>query len=83
MHFHDQKGGLFLYTHVNSDCLTTLAVPVKSFLSLSDLPLLADRLCHGSELCVRKGETAELPQQCECQWVKHILEIIQNWEKKA
>jgi hypothetical protein len=81
VHFEDIKGGLFLFSHTSPECRTTLAIQVKEFHPLTDQPLLSDRLCHGAEFCARKGDIIKLPKQCECQWVRHVLELIKNWAK--
>ena len=82
--FDDLEGGLFFFTHRDDECGTTLAISVKDFLPLNDLPLLAERdtkLCTGSEFCVRHGALSRHPVKCECAWVRDILQIIREWKK--
>lgn len=83
VHFDDLEGGLFFFNHQHEGCFTTLAIPVKEFISLSKRPLLAKRdkqLCHGSDLCVRQGALTPHPVECECAWVREILTVIKNWK---
>ncbi len=85
--FEDLEGGLFYFNHMHSNCGTTLAIPVKEFTGLSNLPFLVPRgvqpggKCSGS--CVRKGDLTPCPLACECVWVREVMHVILNWEKRA
>lgn len=86
VHFDNLEGGLFFFTHLHEDCLTTIAIQVTDFLSLNDRPLLAKRdeqLCTGSSFCVHKNDLQPKPVKCECSWVREILQTIKNWPKTA
>jgi len=84
--FQDLAGGLFYFTHTRSGCGTTMAIPVKVFASLSNRPFLT---LHGEQpkccpaLCLRQSVLDPCPEECECVWVREILQIVRNWKKKA
>ncbi len=85
VNFADLKGGLFYFTHLPGNCGTTLAVPVGAFAGLSKRPMLAS---HGRQpdgcpgLCVR-NELNPCPVECECIWVREVMQIIRNWKKQT
>jgi hypothetical protein len=85
VYFEDLKGGLFCFTHLQKNCLTMLAVPVQAFTGLSTRPLLT---AHGKrpdgclDFCVRKSELNPCPLECECVWVREIMQTIRNWKKQ-
>jgi hypothetical protein len=87
VNFADLKGGLFYFNHLHRDCGTTLAVPVGAFTALSTRPILTSRGKQPesgcSALCVRRGELEPCPVECECVWVREIMQTIRNWEKKT
>jgi hypothetical protein len=82
VNFVDLKGGLFYFTHRKQDCQTTMAVKVEDFASLSDRSFLAPRgkLPEGgcSNQCLRKGDIDPCPTQCECVWVREVLQVIRK-----
>jgi len=82
VNFADLKGGLFYFTHYVENCRTTMAIEVAQFASLSDRPLLANRLTQKPEgcsgLCVRKGDSAPCPLACECVWVREVMQVIKE-----
>lgn len=77
--------GLFYFLHHREGCGTTMAIPVAAFKGLSDLPFLAPSAanrpggCPG--LCLKEGELGACPQECECTWVRDIMQTILRWEK--
>lgn len=86
VNFADLKDGLFYFSHLREDCGTTLAIPVKQFIGLSTRPILASRAtpsgdCSG--LCVRQNELDPCPEECECVWVREVMQTILHWKKKA
>jgi hypothetical protein len=86
VHFQDLKGGLFYFSHLSENCGTTLAIPVGNFASLSDRPILTSRGKQPEgcpNLCVREGSTEACPIECECLWVREIMQVIQDWEKQS
>ncbi len=82
VNFIDLKGGLFYFTHAVEGCGTTLAVPVGQFTTLSTRPLLANRRTKKpegcSDLCVRRGDISPCPLECECVWVREVMQVIKE-----
>lgn len=74
--------GLFLFNH--ADCGTTLAIPAGDFADLHDGPVFRDRLtgsdaCAG--LCQQRRSLEPCPNQCECAWVREVLQVVRTWPK--
>ncbi len=84
--YRDLEAGLFFFRHMKDGCYTTLALEVKDFTDLSDRPVLS---AHGKPpagcpgFCVRKDSLEVCPEECECVWVRDILQLIRTWKKKA
>lgn len=80
VNFVDLKKGFFYFTHTKAGCETTMAVPVEKFTSLSDRPFLAPRgrppKQGCSNQCLRKGDIDPCPDECECVWVREVLQEI-------
>ena len=78
--FEDVSLGLFLFNHHR--CGTTMAVRAGLFKDLYHGPLSCTRRT-GSEacpgLCLRSGELAPCPADCECAWVREVMQVIRNW----
>ena len=86
VNFADLKGGFFYFSHLHETCGTTLAIPVKDFTGLSNRPMLTSRgtqpdCCLG--LCVRRNEIGPCPLECECVWVREIMQIIRTRQKQS
>lgn len=86
INFSDLKGGLFYFSHTDLKCGTTLAVPVGEFTGLSRRPILTS---HGKQPdgcpnhCVRQGSTEPCPVECECLWVREIMQVVCDWKKRT
>ncbi|MDD3276494.1 MAG: hypothetical protein PHP93_05535 [Kiritimatiellales bacterium] len=79
VNFEDLKGGLFYFSHTTTECGTTLALPVGKFTALSDRPMLASkgRQPDGCpNLCVRQKSLDPCPVECECIWVREIIQTL-------
>ncbi len=75
--------GFFLFNH---SCGTTLARPVEDFEDLYDGPIFAPRATGSDECpgyCLRKDELRACPAQCECAYVREVIQIILNWPGKG
>jgi hypothetical protein len=87
INFADLEGGLFYFTHATQSCGTTMAVAVKAFSGLSSRPLLAKQgkqpggKCSGA--CLRAGDSSPCPVECECVWVREVMQIILGWRKHS
>ena len=75
--------GLFYFNH---SCKGTLAVNAGDFKDLYDGPVFRHR-ATGSEdckgFCLKPDELGRCPAQCECAYVREILQIIKNWRKDS
>jgi hypothetical protein len=80
--FGDLILGLFLFTHVT--CESTMAMPAELFRDLYDGPVYAQRATGTADCpkyCLRESELAPCPAQCECAYVREILQIVRRWPK--
>lgn len=80
--FEEVNLGLFLFNHHR--CGTTLAIRSGLFADLYRGPRRST--CRaGSEscpgLCLRSWELEPCPADCECAWVREVLQVIRNWPK--
>jgi hypothetical protein len=75
--------GLFLFNH--HTCETTMAIRAKHFKDMHKEPVYTERLT-GTEkcpnYCLHKEILEKCPSQCECAYVRDILQIIRSWSKK-
>jgi hypothetical protein len=80
-HFEELATGLFLFNHA---CGTTFAVEVGAMRDLYTGPVFRDRV-QGSEaclgLCNRRESLDICPLQCECAFVREIMQVIRRWPK--
>jgi len=75
--------GLFLFNH---KCGTTLAIPVNKLRDLYNGPIYSERKTGGPECpgyCLRKSELRPCPAQCECAWIRELIQIISSIKKAA
>jgi hypothetical protein len=79
--FIDLKFGLFLFNH---SCGTTLSMQVRHFQNLYHGPIASKR-ATGTEdcpkYCLYKDDMRPCSVDCECAYVREILQIIQKWPK--
>ena len=75
--------GLFLFNHT---CMgSTLAIQALAFRDLYQGPVFTQRLndseaCPGH--CLHRKDLRPCPLQCECGYVRGILQVIRNWPKQ-
>lgn len=82
VNFRRLEAGFFLFNHLL--CETTIAVPVEEFQTLYAGPVFSERLTDSEKCpgyCQREDELRPCPAQCECAYVREILQIIAGWEK--
>ena len=77
--------GLFLFSHLAPDCLTTLGLPARVFADLYDGPIFAERLrntpaCAGH--CLHQDDLDPCPNRCECAFVREIIQVVKSWPKR-
>jgi len=81
-YFEDLVSGLFLFTHAIEGCNTSMAIPVKKFVSLTDRPILNTRMREPDgcpHLCMHEEFSDHCPVKCECNWVRDVLSKINSW----
>ena len=72
--------GLFLFNH---SCHGTLSVQVQEFADLYDGPIFLERKtgsdsCAG--YCLHRNDLQPCPAQCECAYVREILQLLKKPE---
>lgn len=78
VHFEELTSGIFLFNH---SCGSTLGIPVKYFSDLTNGPVFTNNK-NGTEecpgYCLYTHNLKSCPVQCECAYVREIMQIIQN-----
>lgn len=81
-YFDEPLTGLFLFNHT---CGTSLAIKAGDFQDLFDGPMYTERL-NGTEKCgghcLHKSDLSPCPQECECSYVREIVQVILKWPKQ-
>jgi hypothetical protein len=76
--------GYFLFNHLT--CESTIAIPAGLFKDMYAGPLFAQRLT-GTEVCQGFCDDMDAIEpcdaQCECAYVREIMQTIRNWPKKV
>jgi hypothetical protein len=75
------KAGIFLFNHA---CRGTLAIQAEDFLDLYGGPIFKERL-NGHEQCpehcLHEADLDPCTLQCECAFVRQVLQIVREWPK--
>jgi hypothetical protein len=82
VHFKELEHGLFLFNHRR--CKSTLSIRVNAFTDLYQGPVYKDRKTEGESCpgyCLYQSELRSCPAECECAYVREILQIIREWQK--
>ena len=82
VHFDELTAGLFLFNH---SCKTTMSILAATFVSLYNGPIFSERATSTDsceELCLRDDELGPCHAECECAYVREILQIIKKWPKR-
>ncbi len=82
VHFEELTAGFFLFNH---SCKTTMAIQVDSFTDLYDGPVFSARATESEscpQLCFHENNLESCYAECECAFVREILQIIREWPKK-
>ena len=76
--------GYFLFNHLT--CQSTIAIPAGLFKDMYDGPLFSQRLT-GTDVCQSFCEDVDALEpcvaQCECAYVREIMQIIRKWPKEV
>ncbi|MFC1859038.1 hypothetical protein ACFL9U_13605 [Thermodesulfobacteriota bacterium] len=79
--FEDLIAGLFLFNHA---CMGTFSIPAGAFIDLYDGPIFEERKTGSQECpgyCLHKNELEACPVQCECAYVREVIQVVKNWPK--
>ena len=74
--------GIFLFNH---SCHGTLGIPAGCFEDLYSGPIFTPRATNTEECpghCLQECDLDPCPVQCECAYVREIIQIIRNWPKR-
>ena len=80
--FKELTTGLFYFNH---SCEGTLALQAYLFGDLYDGPIFRDRATGSDscpEYCLHREDLRSCPAECECAYVREIVQIIKNWPKR-
>lgn len=78
--------GLFYFTHLNSDCRSTMALPTLHFLDMYTGDRYSERKTGGEEcpgLCLEKDQLDRCEAFCECAMVREVIQIIKEKQQAA
>jgi hypothetical protein len=84
VNFENLALGLLLFNH--SVCQTTLAIKADQLKGLYAGPVFRERRtgqqdCSG--YCLKRTELSACPAECECAWVRGLMQVIRRWPKSA
>ena len=82
VNFTSLEAGIFLFNH---DCNSTLAIKAHDFQDLYHGPIFKERATGGPECtgkCLYEDDLSLCPAQCECAFVREILQLVRKWPKK-
>jgi len=80
-HFEELTAGMFLFNH---SCGDTLAFLVEDFRDLYQGPVFEGSKKDTdscSQYCVQEDNFQPCPIECECSFVREIMQIIHSWKK--
>ena len=83
VNFRDLELGLFLFNHLT--CKTTLALKANKFTDLHKGSILKERKTGTDscpDYCLNKSELGACNTQCECVYVRDVIQIIKNGDDK-
>lgn len=80
--FRELTEGLFLFNH---SCGGTLSITAGEFRDLYSGPIFEKRATGTEECpsyCMRKDELSSCPVECECAYVREIIQLLKSRFKK-
>jgi len=81
VHFEELTAGLFFFNH---SCRGTLTIHAHAFRDLYDGPIFTERATDSEECpgyCLHQDELQPCRVQCDCAYVREIIQVINNWTK--
>ena len=79
--FEELEAGIFLFNH---SCNNTMALPADAFTHLYDGPIFKERATGAGDCpgyCLNDCELRPCMAQCECAYVREVLQIVKDWPK--
>ena len=79
--FNNLRKGKFIFSH---SCGTSLEVPAGSFVHLYGGPIFEKRATGSDkcpEYCLHADELRACPAECECAYIREVLQIVKKWPK--
>ena len=83
VHFKNLEQGLFLFNHAS--CKSTISVQSGQFSNLYDGPIFTKNMTgteNCPDHCLFKTNLQACPAECECTYVREVMQIIKTWQKK-
>ena len=80
------ENGLFLFTHLSTNCRTTMAVPVSWFLDLYSGPRYPESRALSPEcprFCIDEKNLERCQAICECAFVREVMQVIRQAAKQS
>lgn len=77
----DPPQGVFLFNH---SCHSTLGILAQEFLDLHAGPMFKQHLAETTDCpryCLSESEMRPCPAECECAYVRDVLQIVNDWPK--
>ena len=83
--FEDLKLGLLFFTHDTKNCGTTITIYAEEFWDMYEgkmfeVSMRGKEGCPG--YCLHEEQLERCEQYCECAYVRGIIQIIKQYEKK-
>ena len=84
VHFKTLEQGLFLFNHIS--CKTTVSIQSGRFANLYTGPIYSKNMLGTDscpEHCLFKSNLESCPAECECTYVRDIMQVIKAWNKNG
>ena len=85
VNYGELEAGLFLFVHGIPGCGTSLAIMAGEFTDMHDGPIFETSLANTDKCgghCLRETDLEPCPKQCECAYVRDVLQKVRYWPKK-
>ena len=83
MHFKSLRKGILLFNHT---CKGTFGIKAEFFQDLYPEKEYKKNFFGTNEckqLCTNESDLTRCPNDCECSWVREIIQVIKNWHEEA